>query len=122
MKWTQLNQEVMELEGEIISSQNSLLRVVQSTLCRNLLKEKHILKAFAQCKNTFFPCIFLINKRKVEMLAGMRKEAVRYPRNHWHRMPLGTDSLRRGDSRPADNHTLLRNESILSLSLSLRKK
>lgn len=56
------------------------------------------------------------------MLAGVRQETDLYPRNHWHRMLLGMDSLRRGDSKSADNHTLLGNESILSLYLSLRKK
>lgn len=65
---------------------------------------------------------FLIDKGKVEILAAMRKKAVQYPRKCWHRMSLRIDSLRRGDSRSADKHILLGNESVLSLHIEFVKQ
>lgn len=40
-----------------------------------------------------------------------------FPINCWDRMPLETHLLRREDSRSADNHILLGNQSVLSLHI-----
>lgn len=72
-------------------------------------------------QNTNFPCILCNRQRRSRNARRDEKEVVPHPAHFWHRMPLGTESLRR-DSRSVDNHILWGINQYSVYTLSLWKK